>query len=270
MMQMISYNWNKKYILGILLVLTSLMILILVLLKFNIRYHKFIIKEAKWNSIIKDKKSSTIISLENIKFNDYNLLIDQENNTIYYSIVNSKNKYNPSIKYKANKKVNLVINKEITDDLLEDNNSIKLMIYNKNEYRIYTLVATNDPILNINYNENTINKTKISMELELFDNHVSSYQRVLKSSGKLRIIEENKEYSISLTKESLGHNKRENYISIFGMEKRDEYIIKKVNNKTSDDRYVRLFINNKYNGLYSFGPKEGGIDNFERNRKINK
>ena len=87
----------------------------------------------------------------------------------------------------------------------------------------------------------------------------------------MRIIKENEEYSFSLTKESLGHNKRENYISIFGMEKRDEYIIKKVDNTANEERYVQVFINNKYKGLYSFGPKEGRrMDNFERNRENNK
>ncbi len=86
------------------------------------------------------------------------------------------------------------------------------------------------------------NKAKINMDLESFDNHVNSSHRVIKSKGKLVIIEDNKEYSFSLKKESLGRNSRDNYISIFGMEKRDEYIIKKVNNTYDYERYVSFFI----------------------------
>lgn len=262
---------NKKWLLGIILALTCLAIIIVLVFKINTRYNKLVVNENKWSSIINNRNTSTSISLESIEFNDYNLLIDNENSVIYYSVVNSKRKYNPSIKYKSNKKVSIAINDSITDEKLEDTDALKIMIYNDNEYRIYKLVATNYPILNIKYKDNTNNKTKISMELELFDNYVDSHQRVLKSVGKLRIIKENEEYSFSLTKESLGHNKRENYISIFGMEKRDEYLIK-VTNKTSDEeRYVQFFINGEYKGLYSFGPKEERrIDNFERNRENNK
>ena len=261
---------NKKWILVSLLVLTSLAIIIMIVLKSNTRYDKLIIDSNKWNSIISNRTESTSIKLESIKFNDYNLLIDENNSIIYYSIVNGSNKYNPSIKYKANQKVKIAINDKIDENNIEKTDDLEIMIYNDKEYRIYKLVATNYPILNIKY-ENDSNKTKIPMKIELFDNYVDSPQRIQKSDGKMRIIKENEEYSFSLTKESLGHNKRENYISIFGMEKRDEYIIKKVDNTANEERYVEVFINNKYKGLYSFGPKEGRrIDNFERNRENNK
>ena len=207
--------------------------------------------------------------IESIEFNDYNLLINEENNTIYYSVVDIKNKYNPLIKYKTNKKVNIIINDNITDEKLEENNSLKIMIYNNKEYRIYNLVVTKYPILSIKYEEN--NKRKIDADIYVFDNYVNSAQRVLKSDGILRIIEENKEYSFSLKKESLGHNTRENHISIFGMEKENEYLIKAVNTINEKERYVQLFINNEYKGIYTFGHnEERRIDNFERNRENNK
>ena len=262
---------NKKWLLISILGISVLTIIIILVLTHKTKYNKLIVSEEKWNNIISDRINSTSIELESIKFNDYNLLIDNENSIIYYSVVNTKNKYNPSIKYSTNKKTSIVINDSITDEKLEQTGVLKIMIYNDNEYRIYTLVATNYPILNMIYNENTNNKTKIPIEIELFDNHIDSPQRIVKSTGKLRVINENREYSFSLIKESLGHNKRENHISIFGMGKRNEYVIKKVNNTNMNEKYVQVFINNKYNGLYSFGPKdERRIDNFERNRENNK
>ena len=81
----------------------------------------------------------------------------------------------------------------------------------------------------------------------------------------------NKEYGFSLRKESLGHNERDNPISIFGMDKQNEYLIKVTNVINDRDKYVIVFINNKYMGLYTFSHnKERRIDNFERNRYNNK
>ena len=253
------------------MILTCVTIGVIIIIKYNVRYNKLIIEPHEWNSIISNRSMSTDIALENIEFNDYSLLIDNDNSIIYYSVINTNKKYNPSVKYVTNNKTNIVVSGSITDAKLEQIDSLKIMIYNDSEYRIYNLVVTNYPILNLVYKEDINGKKRVPVELELFDNHVDSPQRVLKSDGFLRIINENQEYSFSLIMESLGHNKRGNYISIFGMEKRDEYIIKKVDNSINNERYVLFFINNKYNGLYSLGPKEERrIDNFERNRESNK
>ena len=261
---------NKKWLLGIILVLTCLAIIFIIILKFGVRYNKLIIKEENWNSIISNRNMSTSLKFENIEFNDYDLLIDEENSTIYYSIVNSNKKYNPSLKYKANSKVNIAINDSITDDKIDQENDLKIMLYNDNSYRIYSLVTTNYPILNVTTNNEFNDKNKANALIYLFDNHVDSPMRVLKSDGKFKIIKENSEYSFSLKKESVGHKTRENHISIFGMEKIDEYLIKKASTTNQQEKYVQLFINSEYKGLYSFGHKEGRIDNFERNKENNR
>ena len=258
---------NKKWLLGTILVLTIIAIIIILVLNSNIKYNKLIINEDMWNDIISNRNMNTSISLENIKFNDYNLLIDEENSIIYYSIVNLSNKFNPSIDYAINdEKIKIAINKEISDEVLESTDSLKIILYNDTSYRIYSLVVTNYPILNVVYKKEQNEKVNI----ELFDNHVDSPQRVLKSDGKLKIIEENKEYSFSLTKESLGHKTRENHISVFGMEKKDEYTIKLANTISEDEKYVHFFINNEYKGVYSFRFKEGRVNNFERNKENNR
>ena len=262
---------NKKRILTIILALTIFSIIIILVLTHKTKYNKLVITNDKWNNIINSRNISTDINIESIEFNDYNLLIDEYNSTIYYSVVDIKNKYNPSVKYKANKKVSIAINNIITDELLEKTNSLKIMIYNDIEYKIYTLVATNYPILNITYNETESNKRIFDIKLEIFDNYINSHQKVLKSDGILKIIEKDNEYSFSLKKESLGHNERNNHISVFGMEKQNEYLIKEADTTNEFNRYVQFFINNKYKGIYTFGHnEERRIDNFERNRENNK
>lgn len=260
---------NRKKLLEIILVLTGLAIAIIVILKLNIPYDKLVVSSDKWNAIISGRNLSTGINIESIEFNDYNLLIDNDNSVIYYSLVDSSKKFNPRVKYKTNTKVSIVINDSITDNKIEQTDSLKIMIYNDKYYRIYSLVVTNYPTLNVIYKDNKDWKNKVGALLELFDNHTHSPQRFLKTEGKFRVIEENNIYSFELFRESLGNNKRENYVSIFGMEKRNEYIIKKVDIASANDRYVRLFINNKYSGLYSFGPKDN-INVHERNKANNK
>jgi len=256
---------NRKWLLAIILVLTSIAIILLTILNYNSKYNDKKVSDTKWNNIIKNKTLSTNIQLESLIFNDYELLIDNKNNAIYYSIIDSNNKYNPSINYKTNIKANIAI----SNNNLQDNNT-KILIYTKEEYRIYNLSITNYPTINITY-DNINNKTKIPIYIEIFDNYVNSPQRLIKSDGKLRIIEEDNKYTFSLIKESLGHNKRENHISILGMDKENEYVLNKVTTTENNTKYVELFINNEYKGLYSIkGTIEKGERNIERNKEINK
>ncbi len=261
---------NKKVLLAIILVLTALAIAIILILKSTLSYNEIIVDEGTWNSIINNRDISTDINLDEIEFNDYNLIIDNESNIIYYSVVDTSKKYNPSIKYKSNQKVSIAVNKNLNDDELDKEDSIKIIIYNDNEYRIYTLIATKYPTLSVTLNESTTNKKKPTFSIELFDNYVDSSQRVLKSDGMFKTIEENKTYSFSLHKQSLGNNKRENNISVFGMEKRNEYILNKEEDTSEDKKYVRVFVNNKYIGIYSLNFRERKINNIERNKEANK
>ena len=261
----------KKILFGIILLLTIISIVLILVLKHKTKYNKLIKDNNEWNNIIESRTQSTNLQLENIKFNDYTLLIDEENSTIYYSVVDVNNKYNPLIEYDTNKKASIVLNNSITDEILEKNNSLKIMVYNDKYYQIYNLVVTNYPILNISYKDIENNKRKVDVDIYIFDNHIYSPMRVVKSAGRLKIIVDHKEYSFSLKKESLGHNERENYISLFGMPKQNEYLIKAADINNKNEKYVQLFINNKYKGIYTFSHNgERRIDNFERNKENNR
>ena len=236
---------NRKYTLGIILILTILTLGIILLLTTKERLEKHVIKDSKWNKIINNKKESNSIKLNEISFNDYNLLIDENNSIIYYSVVNSSKKYNPIINYTSDNKIKLALNEKITDNKKE----YKIMIYNNIYYHIYTLKITNNPIINFEYNKIDNNKNIIPTNIELFDNNIDSPQKILKSKGNL-IIGDN-DIKFSLIKESPGKNKRDNNISIFGMEKHNEYILKKINNEEKNKNYLEVFINNEYIGKYS-------------------
>ena len=117
------------------------------------------------------------------------------------------------------------------------------------------------PILSINYKEQTNKLRKIPVDIYLFDNDVNTTNKVLKSLGDLTIIKENNEYILSLKKESLGRNKRDNEVSLFGMEKHDEYLVRVTDKNTN---YINLFINNKHVGKYTLKHLERRNDNVKR------
>ena len=271
-MQAISCSMNRKWLLGIILVLTVIATIIIAVFSINTRYEKLVVDKETWNDLISHKTESTSINLEKIIFNDYHLLIDEESSIIYYSVVESSRKYNPSVEYKTtSKNGKIAFNEYISMEKFNETNTTKVVVYDDNSYHIYSLVVTDFPILNINYKEEMNISNKVEIELELFDNHVDSPQRTIKSEGELNMIEEGKEYRFSLRKESIGRNERENHISIFGMPKQDEYTLKQVSDYTHGGKYVQLFLNNKSVGVFAIAQPEGGPrDNFDRNRDNNR
>lgn len=258
---------RRKLLLIIVLIFTFILLTFVLIFTIHPRFFKYVVSNEEWNQIQKSRKKSTTLLLENIQFNDYSLMIDNDNRTIYYSVVRSSNPYNPSIQFFGNqKKLKIAINQKITDDVLEKKDVLKVLLYDDQSYTIYSLVVTDYPILSIAYDEKSANKITIPIQLELFDNHVDSPRKYFKSDGRLRMNLENNTYYFSLIKESLGHNKRENPISIFGMDPQDEYMITYAEDTSKNDKYVQLFVNFQYKGIYSL---EEGRGVFEKPHREN-
>ena len=248
---------NRKRILILIIILTITIILLTIKLKPSTRYNKISISEDKWNSIISSRDENKNLILKDIEFNDYNLIIDEEDSKLYYSLINeNKTKYNPSVSFKIddNSAKIVTLADEITDEKIESSHQFKLMIYNDKEYHIYNLICTKLPILNISYEEEDKDKHKsIPIEVYLFNNLSDSTNRILISNGKLKTNEESYIFSLHMT--TPGKNIRENPISVLNMKPSKEYILNKENGEKSEFKngknYVELFINNKYIGLYS-------------------
>lgn len=269
---------NKNKILLPVIVFTAIIIILIILLNPSHEYNKLIVSESKWNNIKESRIENEELILEDIKFNDYKLIIDEKNNTLYYSLVNdSSNRHNPDISYNANNKnVKLaVLSEKITDEKVKNNYRFKIMIYDEKQYHIYNLKCTELPILNISYNKDEeIKQKNIQMEMYLFDNLSNIPNKITISSGKIKMNEDN--YIFSLHMLTPGKNKRGNKVSILNMRPNSEYILTKISN-TSDNlqeqedsinieskkNRVELFLNNEYKGVYYLGyiqeksPNEG-------------
>ena len=266
---------NRKWLLITILVFTIIIIGLILIFDSNTRYNKLVLNSKKWDDIIDKRQESTNIEIDKIKFNDYSLIEDKENNTMYYSLTESHKKYNPIVSYMSNDDVKIAFNESITKGKIESNNKFQLIVYNKTNYRIYNLVVTTLPILSINYKDNGIS-SRIKSDITLIDNRTKAPYKKYDLNGELNIVNNNndkKDYTFSLITDSLGNNEREHNISILGLEKHSEYVLNSLNNDSEkirnvfttniwndinptikdSYRYVELFINGSYNGLYSLG-----------------
>lgn len=226
---------NRKILLIIILAISILGILIVLMLNPQIKFDDLCINEDKWNSIV-SSRSSANLSLKNIKFNDYELIIDDENSKIYYSVIkNSTNKFSPSVSYTANThntKV-AILEDEITEDKIMNNHEFKVLLYDNNTYRIYGLYCTSFPMLNIVYDEQNANGNKnIPMNMYLFSNFDNGINRVVRSEGT---ISENEgedgviNYNFSLKMTTPNNKKRDNVISLLHMRPNSEYYLNAIN-----------------------------------------
>lgn len=247
---------NRNKIIIPVIIFTSIIIILIIVLNPSSKYKSLAISQDKWNSIQKSRTENKNLVLEDIRFNDYKLIIDEKNNTLYYSLINdSKNKYNPKVEYSTNNKnIKLaILSDEITDEKVKSNYQFKIMIYNEKEYHIYNLKCTDFPILNINYNRNEeINQKNIPMEMYLFDNLTDIPNKITISKGKFKMNADN--YIFSLHVLTPGKNKRDNKLSILNMKPNSEYILKEANNNSENvvnkNHRVELFLNNEYKGAY--------------------
>ena len=247
-------NKNKILILIIAVIVAVLIAIMLISLNPNNRLKAISVGIDKWNSIQLSRTENVNLKLIDIKFDDYKLIIDEKNNTIYYSVINNnKNKYNPIVSYVTdfdNVKI-AFLSDEITDEKVKSSYEFKVMIYNDKDYHIYNLICTDFPILNIRYDKANVNEEKaIPMEMYLFNNLTNMPNKITISGGKIKINDNN--YTFSLHMITPGKNKRDYVISILNMKPKSEYTLVEADTEAEDVNHkVMLFLNNEYKGKYN-------------------
>lgn len=281
---------NKKIILVGIIVITLFLFCVILHYNKSDKYDDLVIDKETWDKIISERTITDSNLLLSIKFNDYEIFYDNVNCTYYYSLIEgSSNRYNPYINYHANKNdIKIALDKKITDEVIEKDELILMLLYTDTDFSIYTLKCTTLPLLNINCKSvDDINKENdVDMDICLFDNRKDATSRLTKSMGKIHgkggitYLFPKKGYKLSLTMNSLGNNLRNNNISLLGMRQDDDWILNAVyndqekvrnlfalnlwnescadNNSFNLDngnqyKFIELFFNNEYWGLYAIG-----------------
>jgi hypothetical protein len=175
----------------------------------------------------------------------------------------------------------------ITDEMIRNNHSISLLFYNDDYYLYSSLKCTTLPVMDIKCSTHGIDENYSEMSFFLYDNRRDTDKRITLSDGIIRkrggITAEyypKIPYRIKLQSHSPGHSTRSYVTSLLGMKENNSWILypgyndeDRVRNvfsqnlwydTTSDNnafgvhtgpeyRYLEVFINEKYMGLYALG-----------------
>lgn len=252
-----------------------------------IRYSECIVNEEQYEKIIAERGEVPAL-LSGVFFDEESLMFDSTDSTFYYSLVEgSSSAYNPYVVVKSeNKGVKVAFSGNgITEEGIRNNQTISFLAYTDDSYTEYALKCTTLPLMNIECGAE-IGDGSIPMSITLFDNSLGAVNRITISEGTIHTrggttkVFPKKGYRFSLTMKSNGNNIRPNQISLLGMRQDDDWLLyaayndqEKIRNVFSSNlwedfcatdnapgintgmeyKYLELFIDSKYWGLYALG-----------------
>ena len=245
------------------------------------------ISEDRWDEITSTHIKNPFLSLSGITFDGNELQLDSDGKRYFYSLVqNSDTAYNPLIYIPKESRINIAtLSPNLSYESVAENQTIQLLLYTKVDYRIVDLVATTLPLMNIDTKWHPNISDKDSMTpIRLFDNSEFASERMIESDtnihlrGSTSYFQEKKSYKLNL----LAPDGSNNHLRLLGMRKDDDWILnslygdfEKVRNilaaqmwkdccsehnemqapNSFEYRFVELFVDNSYVGLYLLGYK---------------
>lgn len=232
-------------------------------------------------TIIRSRTKSETPIVDNILFNQEQL-IRIDNSQLFFSLVKKEENYYPTVKWeydlKERKHVKLIAREiEIDDSFIENNKTLEIITYDKEYYHVDYISYTTLPIMNIMVANEEISTKEVVASFSFYDNTVDKIDnRLSRMDGTIRVrgtsssTYPKKGYRIEFTDK---HN-------LLNLRNDDDYVLyaayndpEKVRNVFSSNlwfdscasdnqldikmgmeyRYIELFINNKYWGLYALG-----------------
>ncbi len=231
-----------------------------------------------------------------LSFNDIPVFYDSKDRCFYYSLLeNSQNAYEPLISWQSNDIGIAFENKQITDELIGNNESIRMLVYDRTRYSEYSLKCTTLPLINIGISADKPGYFYEKSVITFLDNRTGEYESY---DGKVRIrggvTAELDKPGLRIELDSVlkgDNNTDEKYYEIFGLEKDNEFVLYTCNvekdhirnvfstnfwyDTCADDnsfglkagmsyRYCEVFVNGEYWGLCALGnpigKKRGYVD----------
>lgn len=223
-----------------------------------------------------------------LNFNGNDLFYEPDMQTFYYSLVDGDTSvYDPSVIFETTEdSVHLAIGAEsITEERISSNTAITIVAYNEDSFSQYSLKCTTLPLMNITCSEE-ITDDKTPIKIHLFDNRKDCTVRDTYSDGVIHLRGAStkhfpkKGYRISLTKDKKNGNTVSNKCNLLDMRNDDDWLLyaayndqEKIRHVFSTNlwkyscatdnslgldngmeyKYIELFINNEYYGLYALG-----------------
>lgn len=276
----------NRRIVGVLVALLSLLLFAAFLYSNGLSrsFSGYYVSDDEWAKIIESRNENPELDTSCLKFNGYSL--EYASGKAYYSIVdNDWHNYDPVVSLSRNRKL-AARGERISAESIENNKSVELLIYNNKEYRRLELVTTTLPIMSMTFDELPATRENETFHMRLFDNRRNTINRVISSDGQAHrrgassFGLEKGNLTLKLTQRSVGENTRSNPQSLLGMPESDSWVLSsmyfdyekvrdafaqtmwsKMNQNSFDVknsfevRYVELFVNGEYYGLYLLGSK---------------
>lgn len=212
-----------------------------------------------------------------IIFDDEALIVD--GNTCYYSLLtDSKSAYSPliTLKYSSNShSPNIAFSGAITDKIISSNTPIPFIIYDDNSYFEYNLVCTTLPVMNITYEGGSLSDIDTPMSIYMYDNRLEATTHTFVADGLIHIRgNTTKNYPKKAFRLTIDN------ADLLGLRSDDDWMLYAIYNDPerirnvfnqnlwkytcssdnaynietgSEYRYIELFINGEYHGLYALG-----------------
>ena len=262
------------------------------------RLSEYMVSEAEFKELMETRSISQELFIEEIEMNEKTLFFDRSSDTFFYSLTEGEPyRFDPYTTISCGTGLRVAVREgEISRESMQNNQTIEVMIYDEDSYRLYGLKCTALPLLGIRC-EGELTEEPVGMTMELLDNRADTTAPITRSNGTIHIRGNStkkypkKGFRLSLTLESAGENTRSNMVSLLGMRQDDDWVLyaayndqEKIRNVFSSNlwsqscsknnswgldlgmeyRYVELFMNGEYCGLYALGypvdGKQAGID----------
>ena len=245
----------------------------------------------EWDVIKAARQQTKEPLVQKISFNGFDLFADEENSAFYYSLIEkNRNAFDPLIRISAESdSVRVMFSEDVIDgSMISQNSPLRLLAYDDESYREYLIYVTTLPLLSVESEIEYIHGTgkDRDLKLTLFDNRYEARQRLLHFEGLIHIrgvsssIFPKLAYKMEFFEKSPGKNKRDANRSLLGMREDNEWILyagyddqERIRNVFSSElwfsscaganefgvqngneyRFVELFMNGKYWGLYALG-----------------
>ena len=124
---------------------------------------------------ITEKRKEAEPWFSDIMFNGISLIYDKDDRCFYYSLPeNTDDAYDPLVSWESNDIDVAFSDQQLNDEMIYNNDSITLLIYDKNRYSINELKCTTLPFININ-------KFYDDVQFNYEDSVITFYYNTLKS-----------------------------------------------------------------------------------------
>lgn len=222
-----------------------------------------------------------------LRFNGYDLFADEARGMLLYSLLeNDPRAYDPQVEIVSAKGARMLVSGErITDELIQQNGSIDVLIYTDDEYALFELRCTTLPVMAISRSADSIT-ARHNTTVRLFDNRAEAVNHLYQTDARIWMRGNNstrfpkKAYRLSLHTESVGGNQRKNHTSFLGMRTDEDWIINAMYNDPEkirevlttnlwhdscagnnqwnvqngvQYRYIEVFMAGDYRGVYALG-----------------